>query len=69
METQNSCLESAVQTKHLAFKCLHNSQDALSLASSQLLHLILLRNLNLNHEVRFVKDYMQAEKAVENNPQ
>lgn len=44
------------------FKCLCKAsyEDALSLTSSQLLHLILLRNLNLNlnPEARFMKDYM-----------
>lgn len=52
-------------------KCLRNAsdEDALSLTSLQLLHLILLRNLNLNlnPEARFMKDYMRAVKAVEHD--
>lgn len=51
------------------FKCLRNAsdEDALSLTSLQLLHLILLRNLNLNPEARFMKDYMRAVKTVEHD--
>lgn len=47
-----------------SFKCLCNAsdEDALSLTSLQLLHLILLRNLNLNPEARFTKDYYVSSK-------